>query len=122
LPPAIGPYSYGKVIECCGARFGYTSGQLGVDAESGELVGMDIETQVDQALTHLKNLAEDNGFTLSDVVKNNIFILDMKDYVRTNDGYKRFFPTEYPARTLVAVKELPKGARFEIESVFFKAN
>lgn len=70
----------------------------------------------------MKNLAQDNGLNLArDSVKNVLYLVDMKDFAKVNDIYKRYFEgQEYPARTCIAVKELPKGAKVEIESILFK--
>jgi 2-iminobutanoate/2-iminopropanoate deaminase len=72
---------------------------------------------------NLKNLVEDNGMTLEqNAVKNVLYLVDMKDFTSVNDIYKKYFTGNYPARTCVAVKELPKGAKVEIESILFKSN
>ena len=55
-------------------------------------------------------------------VKNVLYLVDMKDFAAVNEVYKKYFPTNFPARTCVAVKELPKGAKVEIESILFKSN
>jgi 2-iminobutanoate/2-iminopropanoate deaminase len=69
----------------------------------------------------LRNLAEDNGFNLiKDAVKNVLYLVDMGDFAKVNEIYKKYFPTDFPARTCIAAKELPKGAKVEIESVLFK--
>jgi 2-iminobutanoate/2-iminopropanoate deaminase len=72
---------------------------------------------------NLKNLVEDNGLTLEqNAVKNVLYLVDMKDFTSVNDIYKKFFSGNYPARTCIAVKELPKGAKVEIESILYKSN
>jgi 2-iminobutanoate/2-iminopropanoate deaminase len=69
----------------------------------------------------LKNLAEENGFSLDQhTVKNVLYLVDMNDFAQVNEVYKKYFKGDYPARTCVAVRDLPKGAKVEIESVFFK--
>ena len=55
-------------------------------------------------------------------VKNVLYLTDMKDFASVNDVYKKYFPSNYPARTCIAVKELPKSAKVEIESILFKSN
>lgn len=76
-----------------------------------------------QAFTNLKNLATDNGYELErHAVKNVLYLVDMADFGKVNEIYKRYFKSDYPARTCVAVKELPKGAKVEIETVLFKGN
>ena len=74
-------------------------------------------------MTNLKNLAESNGMNFeNDTVKNTIYLLDMADFAQVNEAYKTFFPSgRYPARTCIAIKELPKPEyRVEIESVLFR--
>jgi len=72
---------------------------------------------------NLKNLVEDNGMTLEhNAVKNVLYLVDMKDFTSVNDIYKKYFTGNYPARTCIAVKELPKGAKVEIESILYKSN
>jgi len=66
---------------------------------------------------------EDNGMNLEEnAVKNVLYLTDMKDFAQVNEIYKRYFPRNFPARTCIAVKELPKGAKVEIESILFKLN
>jgi 2-iminobutanoate/2-iminopropanoate deaminase len=72
-------------------------------------------------LTNLKTLAEDNGLRLSNVVKNTLYLTDMNDFTRVNAIYSKHFTGDYPARTCIAVKALPMGAKFEIESILFKS-
>ena len=121
LPPAIGPYTKGKLI-CYGngSVMAYTSGQLGLDSTTGNLVSDDVEAQAEQALTHIKNLAEDNGFTLEQCVKNTVYLVDMADFAKVNEIYKKYFKSDYPARTCIAVNGLPKGGKVEVESIFFR--
>ena len=72
---------------------------------------------------NLKNLVEDNGRTLEqNAIKNVLYLVDMKDFASVNEIYKKFFSGNYPARTCIAVKELPKGAKVEIESILYKSN
>ncbi len=66
-------------------------------------------------------MAEDNGFDLqTHCVKNNVFLVDMNDFAKVNEVYKKFFTSDYPARTCIGVKALPRGGLVEIESNFFK--
>ena len=122
LPAAVGPYSLGKIIKNSdGSVMAYTSGQLGLDPKTNLLVEGGIKAETEQAMTNLKNLASDNGFDLAKhAIKNTLYVTDMKDFVVVNEIYKNYF-SEYPARTTVGVKELPKGAKFEIDSVLYKS-
>ena len=127
IAKAVSPLCPGKLIHLPdGSVHGYTSGQLGLDPETNKLVepkeGEDpVVAQAQQVLTNLKNLVEDNGFDLEKhCIKNTVYILDMGDFVKVNEVYRKFFTTEFPARTCVAVAALPLGGKVEIESVLFK--
>jgi 2-iminobutanoate/2-iminopropanoate deaminase len=124
MPAPVGPYCFGKMIQNPnGSLYAWSSGQLGLDPRTGELVqGEDpVVAQAEQILINLKNLAADNGFDLEKhTVKNVVYLVDMADFGKVNEVYKRFYKTEYPARTCIAIKALPKGGLVEIESVFYK--
>ena len=122
-PTAIGPYSIGKMVkqENGGGTWGFSSGALGMCATTGELVSDEAAPQSDRALQNLQAVAEANGFTLGDAVKCTVFLVDMGDFADVNKVYARYFTgDEPPARSCVAVHQLPKGAKFEIEAIFFK--
>ena len=72
-------------------------------------------------MLNLKNLAEDSGLSLADAIKCTVYLVDMGDFARVNEVYKKYFIQDFPARTCVAVKDLPKGAKFEVEAIFFKS-
>ena len=106
---AIGPYS--QVIVAHGMVF--CSGQIAL-TPSGELVTGEIEAEVRQAMDNLKVVLEEAGSGLSKVVQTSLFLVDMDDFSRINAVYAEYFPVEPPARACLAVKALPKNARFEI--------
>ena len=123
LPKAIGPYSKGKMIQTRGGTYAWSSGQLGLDPATGELVqGEDpVVAQAEQVLKNLQNLATDNGFDFQKhTVKNVVYLVDMADFAKVNEVYKKFYTEDFPARTCIAIKALPKGGLVEIESVFYK--
>ena len=124
LPSPIGPYSVGKMIKGPdGSLTAWTSGQIGLDPKTGELVSDDVVAQAVQALTNLKNLAQDNGFDFSKhTLKNTVFLVDMNDFAKVNTVYAQFFEQEFPGRSAIVVATLPKGAKVEVESVFFNPN
>ena len=77
--------------------------------------------QAEQILKNLTNLAKDNGFDLQKhTVKNVVYLIDMNDFAKVNEVYKRYYTGDYPARTCIAVKALPKGGLVEIESIFYR--
>ena len=112
-PKALGPYSAAIQTE----QFVFSSGQVGIDPASGELVGADIEAQTRQVLTNLKHVLEAGGSGLDRVVKTTVFLRDMADFPKMNAVYAEFFPSEPPARSTFAVVGLPKDALVEIEAV-----
>ncbi len=111
-PAAVGPYS--QAVEVNGMI--YTSGQIPLDPASGKLVEGGIEEQADRAIRNVMAVLEEAGTSADKVIKTMCFLADMGDFVDFNEMYARYF-TEKPARSCVAVKELPKGALCEIEVI-----
>ena len=111
-PGAIGPYT--QAIEVNGMLF--LSGQLPIDAATG-LMAEGIEEQAKQSLSNIKHILEEAGLTMANVVKTTVFLADMSLFADMNKVYSTFFQGEYPARSAVAVKALPKDALVEIECV-----
>jgi 2-iminobutanoate/2-iminopropanoate deaminase len=112
-PRAIGPYSVGIQTDC----FVFTSGQLGLNPITGEIVSGGIEAETRQVIINLKNILEAVDSSLDSIVKTTVFLKDMNDFTRMNTVYGEFFSKNPPARTTVAVKDLPKGALIEIDAV-----
>jgi 2-iminobutanoate/2-iminopropanoate deaminase len=112
-PKAIGPYSQAILAE----DLVYTSGQLGLDPGTMELVEGGIEAQTRQVLTNLQHVLETADSGLNYVIKTTVFLQDMGDFARMNAVYAEFFPENPPARSTVQVAALPKGALVEIECV-----
>ena len=113
-PGAIGPYSQGWVV----GDFVYTSGQIPVDPASGE-VPAGIAAQAEQSCKNVAAILEATGATLEGVVKTTCFLADMGDFAAFNEVYAKYF-TSKPARSCVAVKDLPKGVLCEIEAIAVK--
>jgi len=112
-PSAVGPYS---VAVSTGDML-YTSGQLPMDPVTGEIIG---DTPADQArysLENLKNVIENLGSKMENVVKVTIFITDMDSFAEINNVYSEFFLENCPARSCVEVSRLPKDALIEIEAI-----
>ncbi len=111
-PAAIGPYSQAvKVGELI-----FTSGQIPLDPETGEITGTDITTQTHRICNNLKAILNEAGVEFSDVVKTTCFLADMTDFSAFNEVYSQYFVSE-PARSCVAVKTLPKNVLAEIEVI-----
>ncbi len=115
-PAAIGPYS--QAIEANG--FVYASGQLPIDPTTGQFPEGGIKEQTRQSLTNAQNILMEAGIDLSHVVKTTVFLSDIANFAPMNEVYAEFFTEPYPARSAVAVKDLPKGALVEIEVLAVK--
>lgn len=109
-PKAIGPYSQAVV---CGGML-YTSGQIALSPESGELVGENISEQTEQIMKNLSAVLTAAGTGFDSVVKTTCFLADIADFAAFNEIYGKYI-TSAPARSCVAVKSLPKGALAEVE-------
>lgn len=112
-PAAIGPYS--QAIEVNGMVF--LSGQIPVDPVSGEVVEGGVKEQTVQVFENIKNVLAAAGLTTANVVKTTVFLADMGLFAEMNAVYANYFEGDFPARSAVAVKSLPKGVLVEIESI-----
>lgn len=111
-PAAVGPYVHAVKA----GDFVFTSGQLGLDPESGTLP-QGVKAQARQAIQNIETVLAAAGCTLADVVKTTVFLADMNDFAAINEIYAEFFTGETPARSCVQAAALPKGGLFEIEVV-----
>lgn len=111
-PAAVGPYSQAIVT----GGMVYTSGQIALDPESGELVGKTIEEQAEQVMKNLVAILEKAGTKPENAVKTLCFLTDINDFAAFNEVYARYF-TEKPARSCVGIQALPKGAICEVEVI-----
>lgn len=114
-PAPVGPYSHAASSGEQGLL--HLSGQTPIDPATGRLVDGDVSTQARQVFTNLQAVLAAVGRTLDDVVKVNVYLVDMADFSAVNEVYATVFAEPYPARTTVAVAGLPLGARVEIELV-----
>lgn len=112
-PAAIGPYS--QAIEANGTV--YVSGQLPINPATGEFAEGGIKELTRQSLTNMQHILEEAGLSMQNVVKTTVLLADIKDFAEMNEVYSTFFQAPYPARSAFAVKDLPKGARVEIECI-----
>ena len=113
LPAALGPYSHAVWT----GGFLYCSGQVGIDPKTGALAGDDVVSQAHQALENIRVLIESQGLKLTDVVKALVFLTDMANFKAVNEEYAKYFGSESPARSCVAVAALPAGGLVEIEVI-----
>ena len=111
-PAAIGPYSQAIVA----GNLVFTSGQIPLNPETGLLEGSNITEQTHRVCQNLQAVLEAAGASLQSAVKTVCFLRDMADFAAFNEVYAQYF-TEKPARSCVAVKDLPKGALVEVEVV-----
>lgn len=115
-PAAVGPYSQGIKA----GNLIYTSGQLPIIPETGELLKGDIKKETLQSLKNVASILEEAGATIENIVKVNIYIRNMGDFPLINQVYEEFFGTHKPARSLVEVSKLPKDGNIEIEAIAYK--
>lgn len=111
-PKAIGPYSQAIVA----GNLVFTSGQISIVPQTGEVVQGDISAQSEQALKNVGEILKAAGVGYEDVVKTTCFLKNMDDFAAFNEVYAKYF-TGKPARSCVAVRELPKGVLVEVETV-----
>lgn len=115
-PKAIGPYSAAIKTD----EYIFTSGQLGIDPKTGELVPGGIEAETHQALKNLMEVLKAAGSDLSLVVKTTVFLKDINEFQRMNSIYAEYFQADPPARSAFQVAALPKNANVEIEAIALK--
>lgn len=115
-PKAIGPYSQAVMID----GFLYASGQIAIDPATGEFVEGGVEAQTERVLENIKAILKAAGMDLNNVIKTTVFVTSIGDFAKINEIYGRYFKDNPPARSLVEVKSLPKGALIEIEVVAHK--
>ena len=111
-PAALGPYSQAVVS----GGLCFTSGQIALSPETGEIVGEDITTQTRQVLENLCAVLAAAGTSAEKVLKTTCYLAEIADFAAFNEVYAEYFPGK-PARSCVAVKDLPRGALVEVEAV-----
>lgn len=115
-PKAIGAYSVYREA----GNFIFASGQIPINPQTGELVSGGIKEQTAQVFENIKGILAENGLNLSHIIKTTVFLSDINDFGAMNETYASFLSAPYPARSAVAVKDLPKGAKVEIEIIACK--
>jgi len=112
-PDAIGTYSQaikaGNVV--------YLSGQIPLDAKTGELTEGDIRMQIEQVFRNLKAVAEAAGASLQNAVKITVYLTDLNDFAAVNEIMATYFESPYPARAALGVASLPRGAAVEADAI-----
>ena len=115
-PKALGPYS---ICRWAGNTL-FLSGQLPTDPATNDFVGGDIKDKTRQCFKNMSEVLKEQGLSLNDIVKVNVFLKDMNDFAAVNEAYAEFFVAPYPARSAVEVARLPKDSLIEIEAVAYK--
>lgn len=114
-PAAIGPYSQGTKVN----GFVFTSGQLPINPETGQIDENNIEWQTHQALKNLGEVLKEAGSDLTKVTKTTVYLKDLSTFAKVNEIYASYFKSEAPARSCFEVAKLPKDALIEIEAIAF---
>ncbi|GHS39313.1 RutC family protein [Helicobacter pylori] len=115
-PKAIGPYSQAIATN----DLVFISGQLGIDASTGEFKGADIHSQATQSMENIKAILKEVGLGMDSVVKTTILLKSLDDFSVVNEIYGSYFKEPYPARATFQVAKLPKDALVEIEAIAIK--
>ncbi len=115
-PAAVGAYS--QAVRA--GDFVFVSGQIPLNPETGEVVFSDIKEQTERILVNIRNILQECGMGLEDVVKTTVYLELMDDLSRVNEVYGRFFGENPPARAAVEVARLPKDVAIEIEAIAYK--
>ncbi len=113
-PKAIGPYSQGQII----GNLIFTSGQIPLNPETGNLE-TNIKVATKQSIENVRAILEQAGSSLDKVIKTTVFIDNMDNFATVNEVYGEYFKDNTPARSLVEVSKLPKGAIIEIEAIAY---
>ena len=111
-PAAIGPYSQAKVVN----GFVFASGQIPLNPATGEVEGTTIEAQAEQVMKNVGAILKEAGVGFENVVKTTCFLAEMADFAAFNSVYEKYF-TGKPARSCVAVKQLPKNVLVEVDVI-----
>ncbi len=112
-PEALGPYSQAVKI----GNFVFLSGQIGIDPETGNVVDGGVQAQTHQIFSNIQAVLAESGADLDKVVKATVFLKEMGDFKKVNEIYAQQFTPPYPARSAVAVKELPLDVDIEVEVI-----
>ncbi|EJC01328.1 RidA family protein [Helicobacter pylori] len=115
-PKAIGPYSQAIATN----DLVFVSGQLGIDATTGEFKGADIHSQTTQSMENIKAILKEANLGMDSVVKTTILLKSLDDFAVVNEIYGSYFTEPYPARATFQVAKLPKDALVEIEAIAIK--
>ncbi len=114
-PAPVGAYSQAVQM----GQWLFLSGQIPLSVETQKMVVGDMGVQTEQVMKNIQEVLQSVGASFSNVVKVTIFLKDMKHFPQVNDVYSQYFKSPFPARSCVAVRDLPKGAELEIEAIAY---
>ena len=112
-PQAIGAYSQGMELD----ELVFTSGQIGIEPNSGQLITDDFRSEVLQVLNNISAVLEAGGSNIQNAIKLTVFLIDLSNFKIVNDIFVDFFNGNYPARSVVQISALPLNANIEIEAI-----
>ena len=115
-PAAIGPYS--QAINVKGS-ITFTSGQIPLDPDTGNLVSENFEEQVFRTLENIKGILLERNKTTDDIIKLTVYLVDLSNFDSLNKIFKNYFSNDFPARSVIEVSKLPKDSKVEIEAIFY---
>ena len=116
-PAPIGPYNQAVLA----GNLLFVSGQIALDAQTGELIMTDLATETHRVMNNIKAILEAAGVDFSHIVKTSIFLKDMGDFAQVNEIYGSYFTGNFPARETIQVAALPKNVNVEISVTAYKA-
>tara|TARA_Y100000588_G_scaffold255780_1_gene270346 strand:+ start:1552 stop:1941 length:390 start_codon:yes stop_codon:yes gene_type:complete len=112
-PQAIGPYSQAIKIN----NLLFTSGQIPLLPDSGEIISNNFSEQVEQCLKNIEAILVEESLNLDSIVKLTVFLVDLSDFDLLNEQFVKYFGYRYPSRSVVEVSRLPKDVKVEIEAI-----
>ena len=112
-PKPIGPYS--QAVEV--GNLVFLSGQIGIDPNTGNIVAGGVAAETRQVMANIRAVLEKANLTFANIIKTTIFLANLADFTEVNQIYAEYFTKDFPARSTVEVKALPKGVKIEIEAI-----
>lgn len=113
VPSPVGPYSVFREMD----GWVFLSGQIGLDPVTGDLVSGGVETEIRQVLSNVESVLRGTGLDWECCIKTTLFLVEMADFPIVNKVYAERFPKPFPSRSTIGVRELPKGAKVELEVI-----
>ena len=115
-PKPVGPYSQAILV----GQTLYCSGQIAIDPKTNEVLKGSVKEEAELVMKNIGAVLKEGGMSYENIIKTNIFLISMSDFAAVNEVYGQYFKADPPARSTIAVKELPKGVQVEIEVVAYR--